>query len=83
MKRTLGRSGIEVSALGMGFAPTLVVFVAVSVLVGTLGSIGGPAEDAVVADLLPPEKRAEGYGIIRMVFNMAVVDLVANVLSFF
>lgn len=63
----------SLSALGMGFAPTLAVFVAVSVIVGTLGSIGGPAEEAVVADLLPPEKRAEGYGIIRMVFNIAVI----------
>lgn len=61
------------SALGMGFAPTLTVFVAVSVLVGTLAHIGGPAHEAVVADLLPQEKRAEGYGIIRVVFNVAVI----------
>jgi MFS family permease len=61
------------SALGMGFAPTLGIFVLVSVLVGTLAHIGGPAHEAVVADLLPPEKRAEGYGIIRVVFNIAVI----------
>ena len=61
------------SALGMGFAPTLAIFVVVSVLVGTLANIGGPAHEAVVADLLPPEKRAEGYGIIRVVFNIAVI----------
>src|SRR5512142_944722 len=48
------------SALGMGFAPTVGIFIAVVVIVGTLSSIGGPAEEAVVADLLPPEKRAEG-----------------------
>src|SRR5512142_3179753 len=48
------------SALGMGFAPTVAIFVAVVSIVGTLSSIGGPAEEAVVADLLPPEKRAEG-----------------------
>lgn len=77
----LGRKGVIVaslllsslSALGMGFAPTLAVFVTVSVIVGTLSSIGGPAEEAVVADLLPPEKRAEGYGIIRMVYNVSVI----------
>lgn len=77
----VGRKGVIVaslllsslSALGMGFAPSIAVFVAVSVIVGTLSSIGGPAEEAVVADLLPPEKRAEGYGIIRMVFNIAVI----------
>ena len=63
----------SLSALGMGFAPTLGIFMAVSVLVGTLANIGGPAHEAVVADLLPPDKRAEGYGIIRVVFNIAVI----------
>lgn len=63
----------SLSALGMGFAPTLGIFVAVSVLVGTLANIGGPAHEAVVADLLPQDKRAEGYGIIRIVFNVAVI----------
>lgn len=63
----------SLSALGMGFAPTLGIFLAVIVLVGTLSSIGHPAHEAVVADLLPPDKRAEGYGIIRVVFNVAVI----------
>src|SRR5262245_22742811 len=63
----------SLSALGMGFAPTLGIFIAVIVLVGTLSSIGHPAHEAVVADLLPQEKRAEGYGIIRVVFNIAVI----------
>ena len=63
----------SLSALGMGFAPTLGIFIAVVVIVGTLSSIGHPAHEAVVADLLPPEKRAEGYGIIRVVFNLAVI----------
>ena len=61
------------SALGMGLAPTLQLFVLIAVLVGTLADIGRPAHEAVVADLLPPEKRAEGYGIIRVIFNLAVV----------
>jgi MFS family permease len=77
----MGRKGViifslvlsSLSALGMGFAPTLGIFVAVSVIVGTLSNIGGPAHEAVVADLLPENKRAEGYGIIRVVFNMAVI----------
>ena len=63
----------SLSALGMGFAPTLTIFAAVAVIVGTLGQIGGPAHEAVVADLLPEKKRAEGYGIIRVVFNLAVI----------
>lgn len=63
----------SLSALGMGFAPSLEVFIAVVAIVGTLSSIGHPAHEAVVADLLPPDKRAEGYGIIRVVFNTAVI----------
>src|SRR5512141_1943236 len=39
----------SLSALGMGFAPSLGIFVAVVVVVGTLSSIGGPAHEAVVA----------------------------------
>jgi MFS family permease len=77
----MGRKGVilfslvlsALSALGMGFAPTLGIFIAVSVIVGTLSSIGGPAHEAVVADLLPEGKRAEGYGIIRVIFNLAVI----------
>ena len=77
----MGRKGViigslvlsSISALGMGFAPTIAVFVAVTVIVGTLSSIGGPAHEAVVADLLPQDKRAEGYGIIRVIFNLAVI----------
>ena len=63
----------SLSALGMGFAPTLAIFIAVVAIVGTLSSIGHPAHEAVVADLLPPDKRAEGYGIIRVIFNLAVI----------
>jgi MFS family permease len=63
----------SLSALGMGFAPTIGVFIAVVAIVGTLSSIGHPAHEAVVADLLPPEKRAQGYGIIRVIFNLAVI----------
>lgn len=77
----MGRKGViiaslilsSVSALGMGFAPSIGWFVAVTVVVGTMSSIGGPAREAVVADLLPEEKRAEGYGINRVVFNLAVI----------
>jgi predicted MFS family arabinose efflux permease len=63
----------SLSALGMGFAPSIGIFIAVVAIVGTLSSIGHPAHEAVVADLLPTEKRAEGYGIIRVVFNIAVI----------
>ncbi len=76
-----GRKGIIIfslvfsalSALGMGYASTLGMFIVISIFVGSLGQIGHPAHEAVVADLLPAGKRAGGYGIIRVVFNCAVV----------
>jgi MFS family permease len=63
----------SLSALGIALAPSLEIFTAVVFVVGTLSHIGHPAHEAVVADLLPQEKRAEGYGIIRVVFNLAVI----------
>jgi len=77
----MGRKGViiaslilsSVSALGMGYAPSIAWFIVVTVIVGTMSNIGGPARQAVVADLLPEEKRAEGYGINRVVFNLAVI----------
>jgi len=63
----------SMSALGMAFAPSLEMFTAIAVIVGMLSSIGGPAQRSVVADLLPEGKRSEGYGIIRVVFNLSVI----------
>ena len=63
----------SLSALGIGLAPSLGIFVAIIFVAGTLSNIGHPAHEAVVADLLPVDKRAEGYGIIRVVFNLAVI----------
>ena len=61
------------SALLMGITNQIGYFVLVAVVVGTLADTGGPAQQALVADLLPENKRAEGYGILRVVFNLAVV----------
>jgi MFS family permease len=59
------------SALGMGFIGDLAVFYPLAALVGLLGSIADPARAAMVADLLPEEQRAEGYGILRVSGNLA------------
>ncbi len=77
----LGRKGLIVfsllatslSSLAMGLAPTMAAFVVLALVVGLLTDAGGPAYQAMVADLLPEEKRAEGFGVIRVVFNLAVV----------
>jgi MFS family permease len=48
------------------------VFSITALFVGLFGSIGGPANGAMVADLVPEEQRAQGFGIFRVVHNLAV-----------
>jgi MFS family permease len=48
------------------------VFAITALFVGLFGSIGGPANGAMVADLVPEEKRAQGFGIFRVMHNLAV-----------
>ncbi len=60
------------SALLMGFINQIELFYLVILLVGALGEAAGPAHQALIADLLPEEKRAEGFGILRVVFNLSV-----------
>jgi MFS family permease len=59
------------SSVSMGLVQDLKAFYALAVLVGVLSDVGGPAQGAMVADLLPQEKRAEGYGILRVAANLA------------
>ena len=51
----------------------LSVFFIMAGIAGFLGDIGGPARMAMVADLLPEEKRASGYGMMRVAGNLAWV----------
>ena len=59
------------SSLSMGIVDELYVFYLLAVVVGLLSNIGGPARQAMVADILPEEKQAEGYGILRVAGNLA------------
>ncbi len=61
------------SSLWIGSVDELQVFFIGAIFVGFFSNIGGPAHQAMVADLLPEEQRAEGFGIIRVTFNLAVV----------
>jgi MFS family permease len=73
-RRSLVIFGLIFSALGsvaMGFVTSLPAFYALAVVVGFLGEIAGPAHGAMVADMLPEEQRSEGFGILRVVGNLA------------
>lgn len=60
-----------ISAVSLGLVNDLSVMYVVSILVGLIGSIGHPAHGAMVADILPEDKRQEGFGLLRIVGNMA------------
>jgi MFS family permease len=76
----LGRKGMvifslistSVSNVIMGLVDSLTVFFMFALVVGIFTDAGHPAHQAMVADLLPEEKRAEGFGILRVVFNLSV-----------
>ena len=61
----------SLSSLIMGFVNSLQAFFVVALMVGVFTDTGGPAHQAMVADLLPERKRAQGYGIIRVAFNLS------------
>jgi MFS family permease len=60
------------SSLTMGFVNDLGLFYSLAGLVGLLSNTGGPAQQAMVADLLSETKQTEGYGILRVAVNLAV-----------
>jgi len=59
------------SSLAFGLVTTIQMMWPLVVVVGLLGEIAGPAHNAMIADILPEEKRQEGFGILRVVANVA------------
>lgn len=59
------------SSLAMGLVDDLNVFYALAAVSGLLSDIAGPAHQAMIADILPEEQRAEGFGIMRVTANLA------------
>ncbi len=76
-----GRKGIimfgliasSFSTVAMGLINSFQVFFFLALFVGILTDVAGPAHQAMIADILPEEKRADGYGILRVTFNLSVV----------
>ena len=60
------------SSLLMGFIPTYEIFMIFTVITGLVGNIGGPAVNAMMADILPEKQRAQGFGILRVAVNLSV-----------
>jgi len=76
----LGRKGVlifglaasGISNLAMGLVGSFATFFSIASVVGLFSNFGGPAQRAMVADLLPEEKRAQGFAILRTQHNLAV-----------
>lgn len=60
-----------ISTLSLGLVNEFAVLLPLAVVVGLLSNMAGPAHQAMVADLLPEDKRQEGFGILRVVANMS------------
>ncbi|MDH3943870.1 MAG: MFS transporter [Anaerolineae bacterium] len=60
------------SSIAMALVNDLNVFYMLAAVVGFLGNFAGPAHQAMIADILPERQHADGYGIQRVVHNLAV-----------
>lgn len=59
------------SSLSFGLASDVNLLYPLVVFVGILSRLAAPAQDAMMADILPESKRQEGFGITRVAFNLA------------
>ena len=60
------------TTLVMGLVDSFELFAVTALMMGLFAEAGGPAQQAMVADLLPEEKRSQGFGIMRVMANLAV-----------
>ena len=73
-RRVMVMIGLVASGTGsifMGIIDDLSMFYIIAGFLGLVGNFGGPARQAMVADILPKEKQAEGFGILRIAFNVS------------
>ncbi len=68
--------GLVASALGnlaVVLADSFTLVCVFAAVLGIADSIATPAWQSMKADILPPEKRSEGFGLSRVLFNLALV----------
>ncbi|MFW9894606.1 MAG: MDR family MFS transporter [Candidatus Thorarchaeota archaeon] len=73
-RRLMVLIGLITSGVGsiiLGMINDLNLFFFLSAILGLVGNFGHPARQAMVVDLLPKEKQAEGFGIQRVAFNIS------------
>ena len=74
-RKTMIIFGLIVSALtvlAMGLVQQLEWFFVMGAVSGIFATASGPAHQAMLTDILPEKKRADGFGIMRVAANLAV-----------
>lgn len=59
------------STLSLGFVNSLAILFPLAAFIGLLSDIASPARHAMMADILDEKQRQEGFGIMRVVGNLA------------
>ncbi len=59
------------STLTLGFVNSLAVLFPLAAFIGLLSDVSGPAHQAMMADILTEKQRQEGFGLLRVVRNLA------------
>ncbi|MFX1589078.1 MAG: MFS transporter, partial [Promethearchaeota archaeon] len=67
----IGLVSSGIGSIGMGLVDNLNIFYILAALLGALGDLGNPARQAMVADLLPKETQAHGFGLLRVAVNVS------------
>ena len=60
-----------VSTLSLGMINQFTALIPLAMVIGLLSDVAGPAHQAMIADILPEKQRQEGFGVLRVVGNMA------------
>lgn len=69
----LGLISSGIGSILMGIVDDLYLFFLIAAVLGVLGDLGGPARQAMVIDLLSEDRRADGFGLLRVAVNLAAV----------
>ena len=67
----LGLISSGIGSILMGLVDNLYIFFIIAAFLGVLGDLGRPARQAMVIDLLPRDKQAEGFGLLRVFVNLS------------
>lgn len=59
------------STLTLGFVNSLAALFPLAAFIGLLSDVAGPAHQAMMADILTEKQRQEGFGLMRVVRNLA------------